>query len=322
MDGLEVLTRLKTIAPGVPVIVVTISTATDVIVAAMKRGACEYVTKPYQDETLLAKIREALGERPRRNGAAGPGLRAPDPTGVWAWDGRVGAARRRCLIMVAQPGMAGTMSVALSRYVETEVALDGIRAVRLLGVPLHCVVCDDAAWNEHGAAYLRVVRGRCPETRVILVSAEPGGLSGAARAALVDDLVHPDEGAARIVRRALAGCLDRSTADVPRLGPHVGAAMDHLRRHYADDVSIRDVARAGGVSRGHLTQAFRAELGMSPTQYLTRLRVEVAKLLLQGRRAKLDEIAALSGFGDPSHLSRVFRAHTGYRPGAYRRHRA
>src|SRR2546421_474052 len=48
------------------------------------------------------------------------------------------------------------------------------------------------------------------------------------------------------------------------------------------------------------------------------VRVEVAKQLLVHEDHKLDRVAEMTGFVDSSHLSRVFRLHTGRSPGQYR----
>jgi len=48
------------------------------------------------------------------------------------------------------------------------------------------------------------------------------------------------------------------------------------------------------------------------------VRVEVAKQLLMHEDYKLDRVAEMTGFVDGSHLSRVFRLHTGRSPGRYR----
>jgi two-component system response regulator YesN len=57
---------------------------------------------------------------------------------------------------------------------------------------------------------------------------------------------------------------------------------------------------------------------MTVRRYLTRVRVEVAKDLLERTDEKLATVAAHVGFFDASHLARVFRKSTGRSPRAYR----
>ncbi|MBI3047806.1 MAG: sigma-54-dependent Fis family transcriptional regulator [Acidobacteria bacterium] len=60
MDGLELLTRLKTMQPDLPVIILTAHGTIDSAVDAMKLGASDYLTKPFNREQLKAAVRKAL----------------------------------------------------------------------------------------------------------------------------------------------------------------------------------------------------------------------------------------------------------------------
>jgi DNA-binding NtrC family response regulator len=63
MDGIEVLERIKTIDEGVEVILVTAVKTVRTAVAAMKLGAFDYLTKPFEEDELLALVRRALEKR-------------------------------------------------------------------------------------------------------------------------------------------------------------------------------------------------------------------------------------------------------------------
>ena len=60
MDGLELLTRIKTIQPDLPVIMLTAHGTINSAVEAMKLGAFDYLTKPFNREQLKAAVRKAL----------------------------------------------------------------------------------------------------------------------------------------------------------------------------------------------------------------------------------------------------------------------
>src|SRR5438094_4791097 len=62
-DGIDVLGRIKQIDEQVEVILVTAVKTVKTAVAAMKLGAFDYVTKPFEEEELLATIRRALQKR-------------------------------------------------------------------------------------------------------------------------------------------------------------------------------------------------------------------------------------------------------------------
>src|SRR5262247_1209183 len=63
MDGIEVLERIKTIDEGVEVILVTAVKTVRTAVAAMKLGAFDYLTKPFEEDELLSLSRRALERR-------------------------------------------------------------------------------------------------------------------------------------------------------------------------------------------------------------------------------------------------------------------
>jgi DNA-binding NtrC family response regulator len=63
MDGIEVLERIKAIDEGLEVILVTAVKTVRTAVAAMKQGAFDYVTKPFDEDELLVLVRRALDKR-------------------------------------------------------------------------------------------------------------------------------------------------------------------------------------------------------------------------------------------------------------------
>jgi DNA-binding NtrC family response regulator len=63
MDGIEVLERIKGIDEGVEVVLVTAVRTVRTAVAAMKLGAFDYLTKPFEDDELLSIVRRALERR-------------------------------------------------------------------------------------------------------------------------------------------------------------------------------------------------------------------------------------------------------------------
>ena len=63
MDGIEVLERLKSIDEHIEVVLVTAVKTVRTAVAAMKLGAFDYVTKPFEEDELIAVVQRALERR-------------------------------------------------------------------------------------------------------------------------------------------------------------------------------------------------------------------------------------------------------------------
>ena len=65
MDGLELITRLVHLKPEILTILVTGCASIDSAVEAMKRGASDHLTKPFEPEEMLARVRRVLEEKKR-----------------------------------------------------------------------------------------------------------------------------------------------------------------------------------------------------------------------------------------------------------------
>jgi AraC-like DNA-binding protein len=97
----------------------------------------------------------------------------------------------------------------------------------------------------------------------------------------------------------------------------VARARDYLECHYADNLSLQELAAAAYLSPFHLIRVFQHELGLPPHAYLTQVRVRHARrLLAQGH--PIVSVANATGFADQSHLTRHFKRILGVTPGQYR----
>lgn len=105
----------------------------------------------------------------------------------------------------------------------------------------------------------------------------------------------------------------------PQLGRCVSQAIEQIRGHYQGPLTVSAIADAIHVSASHLAHRFRLETGMTVKEYVTKVRVEMARRMLLETDAKLESIANAVGFCDAPHLSRVFVQYTHRRPGEFRR---
>ncbi len=91
----------------------------------------------------------------------------------------------------------------------------------------------------------------------------------------------------------------------------------YLHEHLEEQVSLDLLAGIADCSVVHLIRLFRAQVGTTPHEYLTQIRLERARqLIIAG--LSLADAAFKSGFADQSHLTRNFRQRYGLPPGAYR----
>lgn len=106
----------------------------------------------------------------------------------------------------------------------------------------------------------------------------------------------------------------------PRLSPtEMRLISDYIDDHLAETLTLGDMAAQIGMTTDLFTCRFRASYGRPPYRHVTARRVERAgQLLAQGRLA-VKEIAALCGFADQAHLTRVYSRATGVTPAAFRK---
>jgi len=92
----------------------------------------------------------------------------------------------------------------------------------------------------------------------------------------------------------------------------------YLQNHYEYDVTREAVARHFKVSPNYLSRLFQLHGNMSFGDYLTQVRLELAKRLLGNLDLKLDEIATQCGYRDTPYFCRVFRRVAKTTPAEYR----
>jgi AraC-like DNA-binding protein len=103
--------------------------------------------------------------------------------------------------------------------------------------------------------------------------------------------------------------------DVPARG--LSRARDLLHARSSEAVTLDDlVAAAECTTKQRLIRGFRAAFGFAPHQYLTELRLQRARDLLQ-RGHDCGKTAYLVGFYDQSQMNRHFLKYLGVTPGAY-----
>lgn len=84
------------------------------------------------------------------------------------------------------------------------------------------------------------------------------------------------------------------------------------------DVTITELAERLGLSRTQFTKIFTKVYGISPRQYVSRLKMNTAKMLLMNTDESIGEIASRLGFTSLNHFSRQFRRWSGQPPSYYR----
>ena len=89
-------------------------------------------------------------------------------------------------------------------------------------------------------------------------------------------------------------------------------AVRYLDEHLRESASISELVRHIGYSRSRLFELFREHTGLTPHEYLIRLRVRRAEELLRSSDLPVRTIAQQVGFNDYIHFTGVFKRYTGH----------
>lgn len=107
-------------------------------------------------------------------------------------------------------------------------------------------------------------------------------------------------------------------ANMLRYG-HVRTVSTFVEEHYAEDIQLKDLISLSGMSKNTFIRTFSNVFNMTPWHYLTTIRLNAARKLLETTDMLISDIATETGFFDQSHLARVFKRERGMPPGEYRR---
>ncbi|WP_339286660.1 AraC family transcriptional regulator [Paenibacillus sp. FSL E2-0201] len=99
----------------------------------------------------------------------------------------------------------------------------------------------------------------------------------------------------------------------------IDQAIRWITLQFHQQISIDHMASSLGYHRAHLSKAFKQKIGMSPKQYLLKVRMDKAKELLGGTLT-IDQISSSVGFNDALYFSKQFRKWSGMSPSEFRYH--
>jgi AraC family transcriptional regulator, transcriptional activator of pobA len=92
-----------------------------------------------------------------------------------------------------------------------------------------------------------------------------------------------------------------------------------IEERYHEPISLRDVARAVSLSRGHLTTVVRRKTGRTVQEWIVERRMAQARRLLIETDLPVEEVGRRVGYGDPTYFVRSFKRAHGTTPLGWRR---
>jgi AraC-like DNA-binding protein len=95
----------------------------------------------------------------------------------------------------------------------------------------------------------------------------------------------------------------------------IASVIRFLNEQFSERLSIEDIARQAGMSTSSLHHKFREVTGMSPLQYLKKIRLHNARTMMVEQGLQAGEAGYRVGYANPSQFSREFKRMFGLPPG-------
>lgn len=116
-------------------------------------------------------------------------------------------------------------------------------------------------------------------------------------------------------------CADDPAGPAPRAPGdvliHLRRARDHADRHYAQALTLDELAGVAGLSKYYFLRLFKATYGLTPALYVSRRRVERAQDLLRATNLSVTEVCHAVGFTSLGSFSSRFRELVGESPSGF-----
>lgn len=93
--------------------------------------------------------------------------------------------------------------------------------------------------------------------------------------------------------------------------------QEYIEKHLCENISFADVAKASLFSPWHARRLFLEFTGVTPSEYIRKLRLKQSALKLRDEDVNILDVALDSGFGSVDGYQRAFRKEFGCNPSAY-----
>lgn len=101
------------------------------------------------------------------------------------------------------------------------------------------------------------------------------------------------------------------------------SVRDYIDEHFREPLRVQNLADRFGISYSYLSALFRRHFRFSPSEYIIKKRMELAKeLLMRDPNLGIRDVAFSAGYDDAYYFSRLFRSHVGCSPTEYKTQRA
>lgn len=118
------------------------------------------------------------------------------------------------------------------------------------------------------------------------------------------------------MNRKLPGKVKEQSAGVSRMT----VALHYIGKHYAEDLTVGDIAAFSHMSETHFRRVFQKTMNMTPTEYLNLVRIQGACEYMRKNAVSMEIVAEKCGFQSVSTFNRNFKKIVGITPYQWKIH--
>lgn len=100
--------------------------------------------------------------------------------------------------------------------------------------------------------------------------------------------------------------------------PTIKQAIKFIKENYSRNPKLAEIAAEVGLNGSYLSNLFKKETGTSISEFILKLKIEQARLLLKDNKLSIDSVAAAVGFKNQSYFTKIFKRYQGATPSQYR----
>lgn len=99
---------------------------------------------------------------------------------------------------------------------------------------------------------------------------------------------------------------------------NIKSVLQYINKNLYEDLRLEDLANRCNLSLSRFKHLFKKEIGIPPSEYIIRKKIEKSQELLQEQNLSIKDIAFDLGFSSPAYFSTVFKQYKGYSPTNYK----
>jgi two-component system response regulator YesN len=114
-----------------------------------------------------------------------------------------------------------------------------------------------------------------------------------------------------LMRTMVKNIQEIHVAELTRPNVFIQNAVSYIDKHYAEDLSLENVASSIGISQFYFSHIFKKYMNCSFIDYITGVRIKKMIQLLKEKQYSTKELAFLIGYGDVAYFCKVVKKVTG-----------